>query len=110
MSRMLIEAGCDLIDVSSGNVTDAKRPEPKGLFQTPFSEEIRKAVGCATMTVGNIRNAQDMNDILASGRADLCAMARTHLYDPYFTRHAAQELGVDLPWPNQYKRATQIFS
>lgn len=109
MSRMLIQAGCDLIDVSSGNVTDARRPEPKGLFQTPFSESIRKAVGCATMTVGNIRNAGDMNEILAGGRADLCAMARAHLYDPYFTRHAAHELGVDLPWPNPYKRAPQIF-
>lgn len=109
MSRMLVEAGCDLVDVSSGNVTDARRPEPKGLFQTPFSEAIRKAVGCPTMTVGNIRTAADMNAILADGRADLCAMARAHLYDPYFTLHAARELGVAMPWPNPYLRATQIF-
>jgi anthraniloyl-CoA monooxygenase len=109
MARMLLDAGCDIIDVSSGNITAQRRPEPAGLYQTPFSEAIRKATGKPTITVGNIRTAADMNEVIAAGRADLCAMARQHLYDPYFAHHAAQELGVPMPWPNPYKRVAQLF-
>ena len=54
------------------------------------------------MPVGNIASYDDVNSILAAGRADLCVLARGHLYDPYWTRHAAYEQGYDLPWPNQY--------
>jgi anthraniloyl-CoA monooxygenase len=54
------------------------------------------------MTVGNIQSYADVNSILVAGRADLCVLARAHLYDPYWTRHAAYEQGYDLPWPNQY--------
>ncbi len=54
------------------------------------------------MTVGNISSCADVNTILAAGRADLCVLARAHLYDPYWTRHAAYEQGFDLPWPDQY--------
>ena len=54
------------------------------------------------MTVGNISSYADVNTILAAGRADLCVLARAHLCDPYWTRHAACEQGVELPWPDQY--------
>ena len=54
------------------------------------------------MTVGNISSAADVNTILAAGRADLVVLARAHLWDPYWTRHAAQELGFALPWPAPY--------
>ncbi len=54
------------------------------------------------MTVGNISSYADVNTILAAGRADLCVLARAHLFDPYWTRHAACEQGVELPWPDQY--------
>jgi anthraniloyl-CoA monooxygenase len=54
------------------------------------------------MTVGNIQSYADVNSILVAGRADLCVLARAHLYDPYWTRHAAYEQGFDLAWPNQY--------
>ena len=54
------------------------------------------------MTVGAISSYADVNTILAAGRADLCVLARAHLYDPYWTRHAAHEQGVELPWPDQY--------
>ena len=54
------------------------------------------------MTVGAIASYADVNSILAAGRADLCVLARAHLYDPYWTRHAAREQGVELPWPDQY--------
>jgi anthraniloyl-CoA monooxygenase len=52
--------------------------------------------------VGNIQSWTDVNSIIAAGRADLCALARAHLYDPYWTRHAAAEQGWEMPWPNQY--------
>ena len=54
------------------------------------------------MTVGSVSSCADVNSILAAGRADLCVLARAHLYDPYWTRHAACEQGYDLPWPDQY--------
>jgi anthraniloyl-CoA monooxygenase len=54
------------------------------------------------MAVGNISSYADVNTILAAGRADLCLLARAHLWDPYWTRHAAFELGYRLPWPGQY--------
>ena len=61
------------------------------LYQTPFSDRIRHEAGIPTMTVGNISTYADVNSILAAGRADLCVLARGHLYDPYWTRHAARE-------------------
>ena len=72
------------------------------LFQTPFSDRIRHEADIPTMTVGDIASYADVNTILAAGRADLCVLARAHLYDPYWTRHAAREQGIDLPWPDQY--------
>ena len=54
------------------------------------------------MTVGNISSAADVNTILAAGRADLVVLARAHLWDPYWTRHAAADLGHTLPWPPAY--------
>ena len=59
-------------------------------------------VGIPTMTVGAISTYADVNSILAAGRADLCVLARAHLHDTYWTRHAAYEQGWDLPWPDQY--------
>jgi anthraniloyl-CoA monooxygenase len=59
-------------------------------------------VGIATMAVGNISSYTDANTILAAGRADLCLLARAHLWDPYWTRHAAFELGHALRWPDPY--------
>jgi len=56
-----------------------------------------------TMTVGAVSTHAAVNSILAAGRADLCVLARAHLYDPYWTRHAAFEQGVELPWPDQYQ-------
>ncbi len=110
MSRMLFDAGLDIVDVSTGNVTGDRRPELPGLFQTPYSEAIRKATGKPTMTVGNIRTAEDVNGILSGGRADLCCIARWHLFDPYFVRHAAHELGVDPHWPNQYLNVRKVLA
>ena len=59
------------------------------------------------MAVGNISSYQDVNTILAAGRADLCVLARAHLWDPYWTRHAAYEQGYPLPWPDPYATLNQ---
>jgi anthraniloyl-CoA monooxygenase len=94
--------GCDAVTVSTGQTVPDQRPVYGRLYQTPFSDRIRHEAGIATMTVGNLSTYADANSILAAGRADLCVLARGHLYDPYWTRHAAREQGYALPWPDQY--------
>ena len=96
------EAGVDLLDVSTGQTVPEAKPRYGRLYQTPFAELIRLETGMPTMTVGAISSWADANSIIAGGRADLCMLARGHLYDPYWTRHAAREQGFELPWPNQY--------
>ena len=105
IARLLKVHGCDIIDVSSGQTVRNARPRYGRLFQTPFSDRIRHEAGVPTMTVGNIGSWSDVNSILAAGRADLCVLARAHLFDPYWTRHAAYEQSHDLPWPPQYRPA-----
>ncbi len=107
VSRLFHEAGADLIDVSSGMVTN-KRPPDSTLFQVPFAERIRADAGVATMAVGNIELGEQMNDIIECGKADLCVIGRGHMYDPYLTRHIAREIGYDMPWPGQYSRGARF--
>jgi len=95
--------GCDILDVSSGQVVSEEKPVYGRLFQLPFSDRVRLEAEIPTMTVGNIQSYADANSIIASGRGDICVIARMHLFDPYWTRHAANELGYDLDMPNQYK-------
>ena len=103
IARQFKLAGADLIDVSSGQTTRLARPVYGRMYQTPFSDRIRNEVGIATMAVGNIFEADHVNSIIAAGRADLCALARPHLADPFWTLHAAAELGyTELEWPDQY--------
>ena len=103
LARLFKEAGADLIDVSSGQTTREARPVYGRMYQTPFSDRIRNEVGIATMAVGAIFEPDHVNGIIASGRADLCALARPHLADPYWTLHAAAQLGYeDAPWPKPY--------
>jgi anthraniloyl-CoA monooxygenase len=102
VARMLAGHGCDLVDVSAGQTVRYARPVYGRQFQTPFADRIRNEVGIATMAVGNISSFMDVNTILAAGRADLCALARAHLWDPYWTRNAAQKQGYPLPWPDPY--------
>jgi anthraniloyl-CoA monooxygenase len=102
IARALKAAGCDIVDVSAGQTVADDAPVYGRLFQTPFADRVRHEADLPTMTVGNIASWADVNSILAAGRADLCVLARAHLYDPYWTRHAAYEQGYDLPWPPQY--------
>lgn len=103
VARALVAHGADLMDVSAGQTVPHAKPEYGRQFQTPFADRIRHEVGIATMAVGNISSYMDVNTILAAGRADLCAMARAHLWDPYWTRNAAWRLGYKLPWPAPYE-------
>jgi anthraniloyl-CoA monooxygenase len=102
VAKALRALGCDVIDVSAGQTVPDQRPVYGRLFQTPFADRVRHEAGLATMAVGNISSYTDVNTILAAGRADLCLLARAHLWDPYWTRHAAFELGWPLAWPEQY--------
>jgi anthraniloyl-CoA monooxygenase len=99
------DAGADLIDVSSGQTTRDARPVYGRMYQTPFSDRIRNEVGIATMAVGAIFEPDHVNSILMAGRADLCALGRPHLADPYWTLHAAALLGyANMEWPAQYRQ------
>jgi anthraniloyl-CoA monooxygenase len=102
IARALAARGCDLITVSTGQTVAHQQPRYGRLYQTPFADRIRLEAKVATATVGAITTHGDVNSILAAGRADLCVLARAHLWDPYWTRHAAWEQGHDLPWPDQY--------
>ena len=103
VSKMLADRGCDIIDVSAGQTTKQAQPRYGRMFQTPFSDQVRHEAQCATIAVGNITTADQANTIVAAGRADLVALGRPHLNDPYFTLHAASHYGhEDQWWPNQY--------
>jgi anthraniloyl-CoA monooxygenase len=108
IARLFKAHGCDLIDVSTGQTDPASRPVYGRMFQATFSEQIRNDAGIATMAVGAITTADQVNTLVAAGRADLCALARPHLADPYFTLHAAAEyqaMGYPIEgvsWPKQY--------
>ncbi len=98
-------AGVDLMDVSSGQTTRHAKPIYGRMYQTPFSDRIRNEIGIATMAVGAIFEPDHVNSIIAAGRADLCALARPHLADPYWTLHAAAQLGyTEMSWPDPYLR------
>ncbi len=103
VSRILKAHDCDIVDVSAGQTVPDQEPVYGRLFQTPFSDRIRHEVGISTMAVGNISSYMDVNTILAAGRADICLLARAHLFDPYWARHAAYTMGYPLEWPDQYK-------
>jgi anthraniloyl-CoA monooxygenase len=95
-------AGCDMIDVSSGQTTRTAKPVYGRMYQTPFADRIRNEVGIRTIAVGAITEADQVNSIIAAGRADLCAIARPHLADPAWTLHEAAKLQKQVAWPKQY--------
>lgn len=103
IARMFAAAGADIIDVSAGQTSTEARPVYGRMFQTPFSDRIRNEAGLATMAVGNITEADQVNSILLAGRADLVCLARPHLADPYWTLHAAIDAGDGATeWPLPY--------
>lgn len=102
-ATLLKTAGVDLLDVSTGQTVPDQQPIYGRMYQTPFADKIRLEVGIPTMAVGAITTPDQMNTILLQGRADLVALARPHLTDPYFTLHAAALYNYrGIQWPKQY--------
>ena len=100
--------GCDIIDVSAGQTTPDAKPVYGRMFQTPFSEQIRNEAGIPTIAVGNITTADQINTIVAAGRADIVALARPHLTNPHFTLDASAWYGHTAQrWPVQYDAAKE---
>ena len=102
IAKLFKAAGCDMIDVSSGQTTRKAKPIYGRMYQTPFADRIRNEVGICTIAVGAITEADQVNSIIAAGRADLCAIARPHLADPAWTLHEAAKLQKQVDWPKQY--------
>ncbi len=101
IARAFAEHGAAGIDVSTGQVVSEERPAFGRSYQTPYADRIRNEIGIkygvAVIAVGAISSYDDVNSIILAGRADLCALGRTHLYDPQWTLHAAAEQGYAGP-------------
>ncbi|HVS03462.1 MAG TPA: bifunctional salicylyl-CoA 5-hydroxylase/oxidoreductase [Thermoanaerobaculia bacterium] len=103
VARALRDAGCDVVDVSSGGNSPESEPDFGRMYQVPFAEQVRYQARVPVMAVGAILGADHANTVLAAGRADLAVMARPHLHDPYLTLHAAERYEFwNFPWPGQY--------
>ena len=106
IARLFKEAGADMIDCSSGQVSKQEQPVYGRMFQTPFADRVRNEAQIATMAVGSIYEADHANSIIAAGRADLCAVGRPHLANPAWTLTEAARIGfAAVEWPKQYRPA-----
>ena len=105
LAMRLKELGVDLIDCSSGGLVAGAKIVIRPGYQVPFSEAIRRETGIASGAVGMITEPQQAEEIIAKGQADVVLLARELLRDPYWPLHAAQKLGVNVQWPEQYDRA-----
>ena len=104
IARAFKDAGADMIDCSSGQVSKQEKPVYGRMYQTPFSDRVRNEAGIATIAVGAISEADHVNSIIAAGRADLCAVARPHLANPAWTLTEAARIGyTPIVWPKQYR-------
>lgn len=109
LTQELKAIGVEVMDVSSGGSVREQKIDIKPAYQVPFAERIKKETGLITGAVGIITQAQQAEDILQNGQADLILLARKMLQDPYFPLHAAKELGIDIPWQNQYERGKETY-
>lgn len=109
IARAFKKAGVDIIHCSSGETVKWQKPVFGRMWQTPFAEHVKQTVGIPTIAVGDITLPEQVNMIVAADRADLCALARPHLNNPFWTRHAAGHYGVrevaghGLGWPAQLR-------
>jgi NADPH2 dehydrogenase len=104
-ARELKKLGCDWIDASSGGLMKSQNIPVAPGYQVPFAERIRKDVGITTIAVGLVTGAEQAEDIVAEGKADMVALARGFLWDPRWAWHAAHALGAPLRIPPQYQRS-----
>ncbi|GAA4816639.1 bifunctional salicylyl-CoA 5-hydroxylase/oxidoreductase [Streptomyces ziwulingensis] len=110
IARAFAAHGADAIDVSTGQVVTDERPEFGRSYQTPYADRIRHEARVPVIAVGAISSWDDVNSLILAGRADLCALARPHLYDPHWTLHAAAEQGYEGPgavWPAPYRAGSR---
>ncbi|GAB3693064.1 bifunctional salicylyl-CoA 5-hydroxylase/oxidoreductase [Nocardiopsis oceani] len=110
IARALVEAGADAIDVSTGQVTPDEQPAYGRSYQVPYAERIRRDLGVPVIAVGAIASHDDVNSTVLAGRADLCALARPHLYDPHWTLHAAADqdyTGPGATWPAPFRAGSR---
>ncbi|MEW2576061.1 bifunctional salicylyl-CoA 5-hydroxylase/oxidoreductase [Streptomyces syringium] len=110
VARAFADHGADAIDVSTGQVVPDEQPAYGRSYQTPFADRIRHEVGVPVVAVGAISSWDDVNSLILAGRADLCALARPHLYDPNWTLHAAADQGYTgpgAPWPQPYRAGSR---
>ena len=106
IAHAMKSAGADILDLSSGQTVPWQKPVYGRMWQTPFSDQVRNLAGIPTIAVGNIYEPDHVNSIIASGRADLCALARPHLADAAWTLHAAAAQGYhEQWWPQAYETA-----
>ncbi|MDD3827911.1 MAG: NADPH dehydrogenase NamA [Anaerolineae bacterium] len=105
VARELKGRGVDVIDCSSGGAVPATPPGVGPGYQVPFAEKIRREAGIATVAVGLIGAPELADEIVRNGRADLVALGRELLRNPYWPLDAAGTLGRDVAWPRQYQRA-----
>ena len=103
VAAMFIQHGANIVNVSAGQTSRWANPAYGRMFQTPFSEMIRNELGIPTIAVGAITTADQINTIVAAGRADICALGRAHLSNPHFTLAASAEYGyANQLWPSPY--------
>jgi 2,4-dienoyl-CoA reductase-like NADH-dependent reductase (Old Yellow Enzyme family) len=102
---LLADAGADLIDVSGGGIhPDQQLPNTGPGYQVPYAETIREATDVPVAAVGKVTEPAHADALVRNGRADLVALGRELLRNPYWPLEAAHELGVDVEWPVQYRR------
>lgn len=110
IARAFAAHGADAIDVSTGQVVADEKPAYGRSYQVPFADRIRNETGIPVISVGAISSWDDVNSLILAGRTDLCALARSHLYDPHWTLHAAAEQGYAGPgvaWPKPYEAGSR---
>ena len=105
LARLLASMGVDAIDCSSGGIIPQAEIKPQAGYQVPFAEKVRHETGIRTVAVGMISQPDQAEDIIANGRADLVAIGRLALWDPYWPHHAAKVLRTNVDLPIQYERA-----
>lgn len=105
LAPLLAEAGADLIDVSGGGIhPDQQLPNAGPGYQVPYAEAIREGTDVPVATVGGITEPTHADALVRNGRADLVALGRELLRNPYWPLEAAHELDADIEWPVQYQR------
>jgi anthraniloyl-CoA monooxygenase len=115
IARAFADHGVDAVDVSTGQVVAEQQPAFGRSYQTPYADRIRNMLAqegreVATIAVGAISSSDDLNSIVLAGRSDLCALGRTHLYDPQWTLHAAADQGYagsGAVWPTPYRAGSR---